>query len=144
MRRERVRRAGSDTATDHGATARQQIDEAPVIAARIRPARSHRPRNDAAIFDFTYEEGRAAREMIAYRNAVGSRDRNAIVIHEHRTITHCTGARITTPDAGIEYTTFELWRPGRKITVEVPAELLERAQQASGAGVTQTVRSGLQ
>jgi hypothetical protein len=32
----------------------------------------------------------------------------------------------------------------RKITVEVPAELLERAQKASGAGVTQTVRAGLQ
>jgi hypothetical protein len=32
----------------------------------------------------------------------------------------------------------------RKITVEVPLELLERAQEASGAGVTQTVRTGLQ
>ena len=32
----------------------------------------------------------------------------------------------------------------RKITVEVPEELLERAQKASGAGVTQTVRTGLQ
>jgi hypothetical protein len=32
----------------------------------------------------------------------------------------------------------------RKITVEVPPELLERAQEASGAGVTQTVRTGLQ
>jgi len=32
----------------------------------------------------------------------------------------------------------------RKITVEVPVELLERAQQASGTGVTQTVRAGLQ
>lgn len=32
----------------------------------------------------------------------------------------------------------------RKITVEVPAELLKKAQEASGAGVTQTVRSGLQ
>jgi hypothetical protein len=32
----------------------------------------------------------------------------------------------------------------RKITVEVPLELLEKAQQASGAGVTQTVRAGLQ
>jgi hypothetical protein len=33
---------------------------------------------------------------------------------------------------------------GRKITVEVPQELLEKAQRASGAGVTQTVRTGLQ
>jgi len=32
----------------------------------------------------------------------------------------------------------------RKITVEVPVELLERAQRASGTGVTQTVRAGLQ
>lgn len=32
----------------------------------------------------------------------------------------------------------------RKITVEVPAELLEKAQRASGAGITQTVRAGLQ
>ena len=31
----------------------------------------------------------------------------------------------------------------RKITVEVPEELLERAQRASGGGVTQTVRTGL-
>lgn len=31
----------------------------------------------------------------------------------------------------------------RKITVEVPEELLERAQQALGAGITQTVRAGL-
>ncbi len=32
----------------------------------------------------------------------------------------------------------------RKITVEVPPELLEKAQQASGTGITQTVREGLQ
>jgi hypothetical protein len=32
----------------------------------------------------------------------------------------------------------------RKITVEVPLELLEKAQRASGVGVTQTVRTGLQ
>jgi hypothetical protein len=32
----------------------------------------------------------------------------------------------------------------RKITVEVPPELLERAQRATGGGVTQTVRTGLQ
>ena len=31
----------------------------------------------------------------------------------------------------------------RKITVEVPADLLERAQRSSGLGVTQTVRTGL-
>ena len=32
----------------------------------------------------------------------------------------------------------------RKITVEVPEELLEKAQEASGAGITQTVRTGLE
>ena len=32
----------------------------------------------------------------------------------------------------------------RKITVEIPAGLLEKAQRASGAGITQTVRTGLQ
>jgi hypothetical protein len=34
--------------------------------------------------------------------------------------------------------------PARKITIEIPEELLEKAQQATGAGVTQTVRTGLQ
>jgi hypothetical protein len=32
----------------------------------------------------------------------------------------------------------------RKITVEVPPELLEKAQRASGTGITQTIRIGLQ
>ena len=32
----------------------------------------------------------------------------------------------------------------RKITVEVPEELLNKAQRASGSGITQTVRTGLQ
>jgi hypothetical protein len=32
----------------------------------------------------------------------------------------------------------------RKITVEVPQELLDKAQRASGTGITQTVRTGLQ
>jgi hypothetical protein len=32
----------------------------------------------------------------------------------------------------------------RKITVEVPLDLLKKAQQATGAGITQTVRAGLQ
>ena len=31
----------------------------------------------------------------------------------------------------------------RKITVEIPADLLEKAQKASGTGITQTVRVGL-
>jgi hypothetical protein len=32
----------------------------------------------------------------------------------------------------------------RKITVEVPPELLEKAQRATGNGITETVRTGLQ
>jgi hypothetical protein len=32
----------------------------------------------------------------------------------------------------------------RKITVEIPADLLAKAQRASGGGVTETVRTGLQ
>jgi hypothetical protein len=32
----------------------------------------------------------------------------------------------------------------RKITVEVPPDLLDKAQRATGAGITQTVRTGLQ
>jgi len=32
----------------------------------------------------------------------------------------------------------------RKVTVELPPDLLEKAQRASGAGITQTIRTGLQ
>jgi len=32
----------------------------------------------------------------------------------------------------------------RKITVEIPAALLSKAQKASGAGITQTIRTGLE
>jgi hypothetical protein len=32
----------------------------------------------------------------------------------------------------------------RKITVEAPPELLEKAQRATSSGITQTVRTGLQ
>jgi hypothetical protein len=35
-------------------------------------------------------------------------------------------------------------KTARKITVEVPLDLLEKAQRASGTGITQTVRTGLQ
>jgi hypothetical protein len=33
---------------------------------------------------------------------------------------------------------------GRKITIEIAPDLLEKAQLASGTGITQTVRTGLQ
>ena len=32
----------------------------------------------------------------------------------------------------------------RKITVEVPPELLAKAQRATGSGITQTIRTGLE
>jgi hypothetical protein len=35
-------------------------------------------------------------------------------------------------------------KAARKITVEIHRELLKKAQQASGAGIAQTVRTGLQ
>jgi len=35
-------------------------------------------------------------------------------------------------------------KTARKITVEIPRELLQKAQQASGTGITQTIRTGLQ
>ncbi len=34
--------------------------------------------------------------------------------------------------------------PARKITIELPEELLVKAQHATGSGITQTVRTGLQ
>jgi hypothetical protein len=37
-----------------------------------------------------------------------------------------------------------MMKAARKITVEVPTELLKRAQRAGGTGITQTVRTGLQ
>jgi len=53
--------------------------------------------------------------------------------------------RDTIFDAGIEYGMMGgIMDTARKITVEVPLELLEKAQRASGTGVTQTVRTGLQ
>jgi hypothetical protein len=48
-------------------------------------------------------------------------------------------------DAGLQYGIMTtIMDTARKITVEVPLALLEKAQQASGTGVTQTVRTGLQ
>jgi hypothetical protein len=32
----------------------------------------------------------------------------------------------------------------KKVTLELPQELLEKAQQATGSGITQTIRTGLQ
>jgi hypothetical protein len=51
----------------------------------------------------------------------------------------------TRSDTGIEYgIILPVMETVRKITVEIPGELLDKAQKASGAGITQTVRTGLQ
>jgi hypothetical protein len=50
----------------------------------------------------------------------------------------------TIPNAGILYGNLSVMEEVRKITVEVPPGLLEKAQRASGTGITQTVRAGLQ
>jgi len=47
-------------------------------------------------------------------------------------------------NAGVVYGKLSAMERGRKITVEVPPELLDKAQRASGSGITQTVRTGLQ
>lgn len=44
----------------------------------------------------------------------------------------------------MKYGTISLMPTARKITVEIPEELLTRAQEASGGGITETVRTGLQ
>jgi hypothetical protein len=56
-----------------------------------------------------------------------------------------TRKRNTILEAGLRYGILTgIMNTARKITVEVPLALLEKAQQASGTGVTQTVRTGLQ
>jgi len=56
-----------------------------------------------------------------------------------------TRKRDTIFDAGLEYgIMIGIMDIARKITVEVPLALLEKAQRASGTGITQTVRTGLQ
>lgn len=53
--------------------------------------------------------------------------------------------RNTLFDAGLQYGILKgIMDITRKITVEVPIAFLEKAQQASGTGVTQTIRTGLQ
>ena len=47
---------------------------------------------------------------------------------------------ITALNAGIEYG----MKPARKITVHVRGDLLDRAQKATRAGVSETVRKGLE
>jgi hypothetical protein len=39
---------------------------------------------------------------------------------------------------------YDMPAAARKVTVEIPAELLSKAQKASGTGITQTIRAGLE
>ncbi len=45
---------------------------------------------------------------------------------------------------GIDAGTMPPVKPARKITIEVPEELLRKAQDSTGEGITQTIRRGLQ
>ena len=65
---------------------------------------------------------------------------------EHKTLLRFgrAGTAHTIFNAGVEYGIICIMDRARKITVEVPEKLLERAQRASGTGVTQTIRAGLQ
>ncbi len=47
-------------------------------------------------------------------------------------------------NAGVLYGILNVMETARKITVEVPPELLEKAKRATGNGITETVRTGLQ
>ena len=53
-------------------------------------------------------------------------------------------ARSTILNTGIEYGRLRFMEIARKITIEVPPELLKKAQRATGSGITQTVRTGLE
>ncbi|HTV65117.1 MAG TPA: hypothetical protein VMD98_05895, partial [Bryocella sp.] len=60
-------------------------------------------------------------------------------------VRRCRPLLLAISNAGIEYGTVGVVMPSaRKITVEIPADLLEKAQKASQSGITQTVRTGLQ
>src|SRR5277367_705000 len=51
----------------------------------------------------------------------------------------------TIVQAGMRYGKMRnIMASARKITVEIPGALLEKAQQVTGSGITQTIRTGLQ
>ena len=47
-------------------------------------------------------------------------------------------------DTGVSAGSLAVMRNARKVTVEVPIELLRKAQKSSGEGVTATLRKGLE
>jgi hypothetical protein len=68
----------------------------------------------------------------------------AIVLQSLGELLSSVQLRNTIVNAGPQYGIMTVMERARKITIEVPPDLLEKAQQASGAGITQTVRAGLQ
>ncbi len=59
-------------------------------------------------------------------------------------IRRASGSEVTILYTGVEYGIMGGMETARKITVEVPVDLLEKARRASGSGITQTVRTGLE
>ncbi len=47
-------------------------------------------------------------------------------------------------NAGIYYGIIEGMKSERKVTVHLPEDLLKRAQESTGKGLTETIRQGLQ
>ena len=74
----------------------------------------------------------------------GSKGQNTHRSHKREGMRNQIKRRGTIVNTGIEYGRMRVMQTARKITVEVPQELLEKAQRASGAGITETVRKGLQ
>ena len=44
----------------------------------------------------------------------------------------------------MDYCTFDPMKQARRITVNIPGDLLKQAQKSTGKGITETVRRGLQ
>lgn len=53
-------------------------------------------------------------------------------------------ARNTSENAGVKAGRIGRMQAKRKVTIEVPAELLRRARRSTGEGITATVRRGLE
>lgn len=92
--------------------------------------------------------GRTAPNLSAYPTLQFRQDYESTCTFVYGTWVGATIARAlqvaTIFNAGMKYGKLGIVKTARKITVEVPADLLERAQRAGGTGITQTVRAGLQ
>jgi hypothetical protein len=129
-------------------------DTSKVIVSVFRSAAAFQGRTAIARFHF-FHAGNATRDFhfkSTPQNIVHPFDmKNAIACSNTLSLalivgdSEATWKRDTIFNAGLEYGIMGgIMDTARKITVEVPLELLEKAQRASGTGVTQTVRTGLQ